>query len=137
MTKELNAYFKEIESRLHTFPRKKRAAVLREYRENVSAFLEENPGAAFQEVEAAFGTPSQVEESFLRLGDFKETEQRLHTNRQILRIVRIAVCVLIAAAVILGVIFVADAWSFNHGNGVYSPVQSGSYEGNSNAIERY
>ncbi len=137
MTKELNGYFKDIESRLHTLPRKKRAAVLREYRDNVAAFLEENPGAAFQEVEAAFGTPSQVEESFLRSEDFQKTEQRLHTNKQILRIIRIALAILVAAILILGTIYVVDNHQFAHGSWYVSSAQEGPYEGNSNAIERY
>lgn len=137
MTKELNAYFKEIESRLHTLPRKKRAAVLQEYRENVSAFLEENPGAVFQEVEAAFGTPSQVEESFLRLGDFKEAEQRLHSSKQILRIVRIAVCILVAAILILGTIYVVDNHLFVHGSWEISSAQEGHSQSKPDALGTY
>ncbi len=137
MTKELNGYFKDIESRLHTLPRKKRAAVLREYRDNVAAFLEENPGAAFQEVEAAFGTPSQVEESFLRSEDFQKTEQRLHINKQILRIIRIVIAILVAAILILGTIYVVDTWMYTHGEWVNTSAQEGPPESDTSAIATY
>lgn len=137
MKKKLNRYFREINGKLLVLPRKKRAAVMGDFRGSVSAFLQENPEAAFQEVEAAFGTPDQVAEGFLQSSDFRQTERKLCLKRKIFAAVCIALGILVAAALILGTIYVVDIHHYAHGHFEDSPAMSGFAESNPNAIETY
>lgn len=137
MKKKLNRYFREINGKLLVLPRKKRAAVMGDFRGSVSAFLQENPEAAFQEVEAAFGTPDQVAEGFLQSSDFRQTERKLCLKRKIFAAVCIALGILVAAALILGTVYVVDNYHYTHGQWEDSPAMSGVYIPDSSDGEVY
>lgn len=137
MTKELDKYYRDIDRKLQLLSRSRRAAILREHRGSVSDYLKDNPDATVKEIEISFGTPEQVAESFLQMSDLKQTEQKLQTKGVIVKIVLIAVGILVAAALILGTVYVVDNHKFTNGEGTYSPAMSGYGEPDPNALATY
>ncbi len=107
------------------------------FSQEVDTYRAEHPAATPAEIGARFGRPSAQVSEFLQSLPNDEVRERLTSRRRLFTFLKIVATVLAAAIIILMTIFVADTWSFNHGYGEYSPVQSGPYEGNPNAIERY
>ena len=112
MRKDVEAYLKEIERGLFTCPRKKRTAFLNDFRGSVNSYLEDHPMAPVQELQSFFGTPDAIAESFLHSDEFSTTKRVVSSKQRIVRIVLIAVCALVAAALILGTVFVAGNFNY-------------------------
>lgn len=137
MKRELTRYFGEIRRELVALPRKRRKAILREHQGNVTLFLNENPKASLRDVEANFGTPDQVAESFLQTIDLKQTNRRIKVKSKVLLAICVALAALVTAIIVLGAIFVYDNHQYAHGYGEYTSAQEGFSESNPDAIATY
>lgn len=127
MTKELEVYFREIENKLFTFSRKKRAACLKEHRGNVDLFFKENPDATFREMEAYFGTAEEIAESFLHEEKYADAEKKFNVKHTGVRVICVSVILALIIALVLGAVYVVDVYRFNHGHIEYS-MQEGQNE---------
>ena len=137
MSREIEAYLKKIERGLFICPKNKRTSFLRELRGTFDAYSEEHPGTSVQELQSVFGTPESIAEGFLRSEEFATTKKIVSSKRKIVRIVLIAVCALVAAALILGTIFIVDNYGFTHGYMETSPAQEEVIPQNPNALSSY
>lgn len=68
----LRQYYRSIRTDLSNCPCKQRNRILKELKANVSAFLEADPQADFQKVQAHFGTSQLIASSYL--SDLTDTE---------------------------------------------------------------
>lgn len=137
MRQEIEQYLKQIEGNLYTCPRKKRTAFLRDLRGNIAAYIEENPNATLSELKKYFGSPEAIAESFLRSDDFSTTKQAVSSKKWIVRILLSAVCILVAAALILGTIIAVNDYKFTHGYEIEESAQEGELQPNSDALATY
>ena len=135
MRKDVEAYLREIERGLFTCPRRKRAAFLSDFRGCLNSYLEEHRMATVEEMQAFFGTPEAIAEAFPQSDEFNTTKQVVSSRRRIVQIVLIAICALAAAAVILGTVYVVNAYQYTHGFWVEEPAQEGYFIPNPDALE--
>ena len=68
----LRQYYRSVRTSLSNCPRKQRVCVLNDLKSNISAFLDTEPQADFQKVQAHFGTPQQIASGYL--GDLTDAE---------------------------------------------------------------
>lgn len=137
MKQEIEQYLKQIEGNLYTCPRKKRTAFLRDLRGNIDSYIEENPNATLSELKKYFGSPEAIAESFLQSDEFDTTKQVVSSKKWIVRILLSAVCILVAAALILGTIYVVDSYRYTHGYEVEEPIQEGFTQSDPDALSTY
>lgn len=137
MRREIEKYLKQIESNLYTCPRKKRSAFLRDFRGNIDAYIREHPNATLPELKSIFGLPEAIAESFLQSDEFTTTKQVVSSKKWIIRILLTAVCILVAAALIFGTIYVVDIYKFTHGYAAMEPIQEGFTPPDPDAIASY
>ncbi len=121
MSREIELYLKHIERGLFTCPRKKRAALLRELRGNIDAYIEEHPNASIQELKSIFGTPEAIAEGFLQSAEFTTTKKVVSSKKRIVQIFLAAVCALIVLGIVLGTIYVVNFYRYTHGYWVETP----------------
>ena len=112
MRKSVEGYLKEIERSLSPLPRKQRKAFLNDFRGDLDFYLEDHPMASVQELQSFFGTPEEIAESFLHSGEFSTTKKVLSSRQRAVRIVLIAACALVAAALILGAVYVTRYYRY-------------------------
>lgn len=137
MKEELDSYFREIDKKLFTLSKKGRAACLKEHRGNVDAFLKEHPDAAFQDVEAFFGSAEGIAESFLHAERYPQAEKKLHMNS---RCTHVLLAVIVAVGLVIALIAAAsfaDQWQFRHGYTKESPVLTSAPDHSDEAIAIY
>ena len=137
MSREIEAYLKQIERGLFTCPKKKRAAFLRDFRGNLNTYIEEHPNASVQELQSIFGTPEAIAEGFLQSDEFTTTKKVVSSKKRIVRILIAAVCALVVAAIVLGAVYVVDNHKFTHGYYEETPGQVGHSTPDPDALESY
>ena len=93
--------------------------------------------ATVEEMQAFFGTPEAIAEAFLQSDEFNTTKKVVSSRRRIVQIVLIAICALAAAAVILGTVYVVNAYQYTHGFWVEEPAQEGHSIPEPDALETY
>jgi len=125
MSREVEAYLQRIEENLFICPKKKRHAFLRDFCGSLNAYIEEHPAASVQELQGMFGSPEEIAESFLQSEQFDHSKKVFSSKKRVSRIILIAVCVLVAAALILGTIYVVETHRYAHGYWVETPVEDG------------
>lgn len=107
------------------------------FAQEVDTYCADHPSVTLAEIKAKFGRPAAQVSEFLRTLPNEEIKEKLTSRRRFFTFAKIVLAVLAAAIIILMTIFVVDTWSFNHGNGIYSPVQEGLSERDSSAIAIY
>ena len=137
MNQDIEAYLKQIERNLFTCSRKKRSAFLRDFRGGIDSYLAEHPQATAQELRMVFGTPEAIAESFMQSDGVNVTKKVVSSKRTIFRVVLIAVCALVAAAVIFGTLYIIDYHRFTHGYWVEEPAVIGEIPPDPDALETY
>lgn len=125
MSREVEAYLQRIEQNLFTCKKKKRHAFLRDLRGSLNAYIEEHPEASVQELQGMFGSPEEIAEAFLHAEQFDTSKKVFSSKKRISRIILIAVCALVAAALVLGTIYVVDTYRYTHGHWVETPADDG------------
>lgn len=137
MSREVEAYLQRIEQNLFTCPKKKRVAFLRDFRGSLNAYMEEHPAASVQELQGTFGSPEEIAEAFLHSEQFDTSKNVFSSKKRISRIVLIAVCTLVAAALIYGAIYIVETHGYAHGQWVETPAEDGHSTPISDAIYTY
>ena len=137
MSAELEPYFKEISDNLLACPTRRRSAFLQELRGNVDAYIDDHPYASVQEIQAVFGSPREIAESFFTSLDFKAAAKELRIKKRITRIVVAVVCILAAGILVLGTIYVMDNHGYTHGYWEESPTVEAITTPDPNALETY
>lgn len=95
-------YLREVRALLPDTGKQKRE-ILNGIGTTVEEFLEENPGAAYEEIVSRLGSPKQIAASWLEEMDPADVMKKLHTKKRIITIVAaaaVAVVVLWAGVVI-------------------------------------
>lgn len=95
MQKQLNNYFREIRSYLPCSTKLKKS-ILSRLEETVNSYLHDNPDADFAQLEAHFGTPRQIADSYISELSVTEISEKLQIRKRILITVG-AVCAAIFA----------------------------------------
>lgn len=98
--KELRRYYRRIKSWLPCVGKLKRDAI-RELKESVSHYLEENPCAAFSDIQNRFGTPQQIAALYTDEMSTNELLTNLRTGRKITRILTTAAAIALAVWIII------------------------------------
>lgn len=137
MSREIEAYLQQIERNLFTCPKKKRVAFLRDFRGSLNAYIEEHPAASVQELQGMFGSPEEIAEAFLQSEQFDTSKNVFSSKKRISRIVLIAVCTLVAAALIYGAIYIVDTHRYAYGSWVETPAEGGLPTPEPDAISTY
>jgi len=137
MSREVEAYLQRIEQNLFTCPKKKRVAFLRDFRGSLNAYIEEHPAASVQELQGVFGSPEEIAEAFLQSEQFATSKTVYSSQKRISRIVLIAVCTLVATALIYGAIHIVDVYSYTHGYWEDFPAEEGEAVPHPDAIATY
>ena len=137
MNREIEAYLQQIEKSLFTCPKKKRFAFLRDFRGCLNAYIEEHPEASVQELQGMFGSPEEIAEAFLQSEQFDTSKNVFSSKKRISRIVLIAVCALVAAALIFGTIYVAEFCKYTYGYWVEEPIEEVPLTPDPDAIATY
>ena len=70
---------------------KQRSLILGEIKSNLSAYLEENPSASFEEIESRFGTPRQIAVAHVEEMGTEELLKRLRIRKRIFAVISAAV----------------------------------------------
>ena len=70
---------------------KQRRLILGEIKSNLSAYLEENPSASFEEIESRFGTPRQIAVAHVEEMGTEELLKRLRIRKRIFAVISAAV----------------------------------------------
>lgn len=128
-----NGYYEEVRKKL-VGPSQEKRTFLNGLKENVTNYIEENPGATQEDIRRQFGEPEMVAEEFLAAMPEKGTIQKN------IRLKKIAIGAFIAAALIALILYavhVADFWSFTHGYSVEGPAIAGVTTPDPNALETY
>lgn len=109
----LKRYYRSISKELPC-SRKMKEQILLQIQENVSIFLEQNPAATFEMVQAHFGTAQEIASSYIDDQDAPELLRRIHIKKKILVIVA---GVLMFALLIWGA---AVVWTTIEANNTYN-----------------
>lgn len=72
---------------------KQRSLILGEIKSNLSAYLEENPSASFEEIESRFGTPRQIAVAHVEEMGTEELLKQLRVRKRIFSIICAGVAV--------------------------------------------
>lgn len=98
----LKKYYRQINKEL-ICPRNEKKKILADIKSNVTCYLEENPGADFDGVQAHFGTPDQITAAYIGEIDTPEIIRKLKIRNRIVAAVCVAVgiCVLLWSAGII------------------------------------
>lgn len=102
----LKKYYRQISKEL-ICPQNEKKKILADIKSNVTCYLEENPDADFDGVQAHFGTPGQISAAYIGEIDTPEIIRKLKIRNRIVTTVCIAVgvCVLLwAASVVIALI---------------------------------
>ena len=70
---------------------KQRRLILGEIKSNLSAYLEENPSASFEEIESRFGTPRQIAVAHVEEMGTEELLKQLRVRKRIFSVISAAV----------------------------------------------
>ena len=70
---------------------KQRRLILGEIKNNLSAYLEENPSASFKEIESRFGTPRQIAVAHVEEMGTEELLKQLRIRKRIFAVISAAV----------------------------------------------
>ena len=117
----LRHYYRSIRASLSNCPRKQRVCILNDLKSNISAFLDTEPQADFQNVQDHFGTPQQIASGYL--GDLTDTELMNAVKK---RKIWTAVIGFFAAAFVIWLIAigwaVAKEIKYDNGTATTSPI---------------
>lgn len=114
MNRKLKRYYRRIRWALPC-SRKLTGKIIAEIRVSVQAYLEENPGAVFEDVERLFGTPQQIAAAYLDEMDRSQLARELRLKSRVAKTFSVAVA---AALLMLGVTLSAlyiEIYASNHG----------------------
>ena len=70
---------------------KQRRLILGEIKSNLSAYLEENPSASFEEIESRFGAPRQIAVAYVEEMGTEELLKQLRIRKRIFAVISAAV----------------------------------------------
>lgn len=98
LKKELQVYFKEVEDLL-LCDRKSKKAFLRDLQADVDEFVSTEPDADLNGIRTAFGTPSEIAESFLKNADIVQLKKKMNIKKIILIALLAVVLVYVAFVV--------------------------------------
>ncbi len=110
----LHRYLKKVRQNL-TCPEKEKQKFLKDLENSVSEYLVDIPNASEADLFHRFGNPAEIAQSFLQEEDFEEVQKKIMVRKRVIWVISLAAIILVIAAIILGGIFVADTYSFNHG----------------------
>ena len=100
----IKTYCRNISRELYC-PLAVKRQIMAAIRENIAAYLEENPDAGFEDVLKHFGTPQQIALSYIGEMDMPELVRRLNTRRSVLTVLcsalGIGVLLLLVALVVV------------------------------------
>lgn len=82
----LSGYYREIRSWLPC-SRKQKEQILGRFRDSVQAYLDENPGADFEQIRSHFGTPEQIAGTYVEELGTAELLRSLRVRRRVLTII--------------------------------------------------
>ena len=97
---KLRGYYSSIRSWLPC-PRKLKRIILSDIRENVNAFLEENPSANLDQIKKHFGQPQQIAANYVSDLDMPKLLRDLRLRRRIFTAVITAVTAALIAALLM------------------------------------
>ena len=112
--KELKKYFRAISGELYC-PVKTKRRILATVKENVSAYLEENPATTFEEIQKHFGTPRQIAASYVEEMETPELIAKLRIRRRIITVICISVGIAILIWAVAVVIALIDSFQQSGG----------------------
>lgn len=103
--KRIKEYCRSISRELYC-PAAARKQILAAIRENIAAYIEENPDAGFEDVQKHFGTPQQIAASYIEELEMPELVRKLNLRRRVLSVlcISLGVCallLLVALAVVV------------------------------------
>lgn len=114
-----------------------KAIILKQLKSGVEHFEEENEITDISQLNARFGSPETIAESYLQASDPEQTGRKIKVKNRVLIAICVALGALALAAVILGTIYVSDIHGYAYGYWTESQVQSGPPESDPNAIATY
>ena len=82
LKKELNAYFKKVDAQL-LCDRKSKIVFLTDLKNDIDEFVQESD-ADFDSIQATFGTPEEIAESFLKNTDIANIKKKMNVRKIIL-----------------------------------------------------
>lgn len=85
---------------------KQRRLILSEIKSNLSAYLEENPSASFEEIESRFGAPRQIAVAYVEEMGTEELLKQLRIRKRIISVIcaGVALALLIWASAVTVII---------------------------------
>lgn len=103
--KQIKKYCQSISWELYCPPTAKKR-IMSAIRENIAAYLEENPDAAFEDIQKHFGTPRQIAASYIEELEMPELVRKLNVRRSILTVlcVTLGVCALLLLVALIVVV---------------------------------
>ena len=96
---------------------KQRRLILGEIKSNLSAYLEENPSASFEEIESRFGTPRQIAAAHVEEMGTEELLKQFRIRKKIITV--ICACAALALLIWSSVLTVAFIDNQKSDNGYY------------------
>ena len=88
--KEINRYIKDIKKEL-LYGTKESRQFLKELRQSVADFAEENPNAEMAQITEQFGTPEEIAATFFEQYDKNEIKRKVNVRRVIIAAVVVVV----------------------------------------------
>lgn len=103
--KRIKKYCQSISRELYCPPATKKR-ILAAIKENIAAYLEENPDAVFEDIQKHFGTPQQIAVSYIGEMEMPELVRKLNVRRSILTVlcVTLGVCALLLLVALIVVV---------------------------------
>lgn len=138
MNRKLARYYREIKKYLPCSQKEKRK-FLSSFQKDVESYLESRSDCTVESVFRQFGAPEKIAEDFLSSSDQSSVQKYLAERKRFWTFIKVVLSVLAAAIIILLIVFVTDAWIFNHySEGHEGPAIEGSEpEPPSGVIEIY
>lgn len=109
LNKELKKYYRDISKALSGSKEKK--AIIAQIKSSVNNYLEENQNATIYDVVKRIGFPEQIADEYIDNQSNDEISAKIKVGKRIL----IAVCVVLAAALLIYICVMLDAINQNHG----------------------
>lgn len=108
--KELKAYFKAVSEGLVT-DKKKKGAFLKELEAEVEDYLSSREDVTMSEIEASFGTPEQIAQSFLSQSD----PVKIRKSLSIKKVLLLALAIILLVYVVFVIVSLIDVHTEAHG----------------------
>lgn len=114
--KRIKKYCQSISRELYCPPATKKR-ILAAIKENIAAYLEENPDAVFEDIQKHFGTSRQIAASYVEEMETPELIDKIRVRRRIITVICVAVAIAVLIWAVAVVIALIDSFNASGGTG--------------------